>query len=188
MNCISFIQPVYFPTWTKSIPSNIMPSFFANCWTGCSKKIVFAVQTVMFLSLLTFCCKGWISNWQIHAWYTKAAVHYMWQTIFFWSTDRINTLAISQLGLTRKSQLSRFKQFLLCRQFLSHQTLKYRRFSQQFNPYSWSSTMEYQQLFSVQYTISFIILHHHMFPLRRCQSPQFLPHSLTKPWRPKRLR
>ena len=110
------------------------------------------------------------------------------QIFFFWSTDRINTLAISQLGLTRKSQLSRSKQSLLCRQFLTHQALKYRRFSQQFNPYSWSSTMEYQQLFSVQYTISFIIPHHHMFPLRRCQSPQFLLHSPTKPWRPKRLR
>jgi len=142
----------------------------------------------VFLSNLRSVVRGGFPTGKFTLGIQRAAVHYMWQTIFFWSTDRINTLAISQLGLTRNSQLSRFKQFLLCRQFLSHQTLKYRRFSQQFNPYSWSSTMEYQQLFSVQYTISFIILHRHMFPLRRCQSPQFLPHSLTKPWRPKRLR
>lgn len=148
----------------------------------------YLLYKLLCLSLqFTFCFKGWISNW--HTLDTQKQLFIICdKQFFFWSTDRINTLAISQLGLTRKSQLSRFKQFLLCHQFLSHQTLKYRRFSQQFNPYSWSNTMEYQQLFSVQYTISFIILHHHMFPLRRCQSPQSLPHSLTKPWRPKRLR
>ena len=194
LNCMFFTQHVYFSkwrNWTKLISLNIIPSSsqLVLKMNGETLKIIFIVHTVMVNSCnLRSVVRGGFQTGQINVWFTKTAVYNVTNKCLFWSADHINTLAISQLGSPRKSQLSRFKQFPLSRQYLTHQTVKCRLCSHQFNPYNWSSTMEYQQLFSVLYTINFIILHRHMFLHRRCQPPQSLLRSLTKPWRPKHLR